>query len=53
MLESELKPKIYDLWNNFWEAKMTNTFEVMEQMSYVREWNGKFVVLHPKVVVIK
>ena len=27
--------------------------EIMEKMSYIREWNGKFVVLHPKVVVIK
>tara|TARA_B000000460_G_scaffold223695_1_gene176924 strand:- start:308 stop:1558 length:1251 start_codon:yes stop_codon:yes gene_type:complete len=27
--------------------------EIMEKTNYIREWNGKFVVLHPKVVVIK
>ena len=27
--------------------------EIIEKMSYIREWNGKFVVLHPTVEVIK
>ena len=27
--------------------------EIMEKTNYIREWNGKFVVLHPKVEIIK
>ena len=27
--------------------------EIIEKMSYIREWNGKFVILHPTVEVIK
>ena len=27
--------------------------EIMEQMNYIREWSGKFVVFHPKVEVLK
>ena len=26
--------------------------EIMEQMSFIRDWNGKFVVLIPKVEII-
>jgi len=26
--------------------------EIIEQMSFIREWNGKFVVLMPKIEII-
>ena len=25
--------------------------EIVEQMNYIREWGGKFVVLHPKIEI--
>jgi len=25
--------------------------EIVQQMSYIREWGGKFVVLHPKILI--
>ena len=27
--------------------------EIMEKMNYIHEWNGKFVILHPKIEVLK
>jgi len=27
--------------------------EIMEQMKYIREWGGKFVIFHPKVEILE